>query len=229
MDINFALFSEELEKEIISYSLTNKIPITNLSWEERVVNALVGSGINLSDIEWKPGSHRSGRDIMVYNYGFSCKSMTTDDNGIAALSSFRTTTFNTLAEKIEFIDNGGKNFSHYLVIARRELVNHLRYKTYMIDANYIQASEFDWTETFGKQRHNHGTSTGWETGYRNGLRLKIARKMSDQLWIYLDTDRLHNAGGVRVLTENLIKYDQIGYYWNEVRGHILNVRDEQNT
>lgn len=226
MDINFTLFNEELEKEIISYSLTNKIPITNLSWEERVVNALVQSGVDLSDIEWKPGSHKSGRDIRVYDYGFSCKSMSANNKGIAALSSFRTTTFNTLAEKINFIDNGGKNFSHYLVIARRELTNHLRYKTYMINANYIQASEFNWTETFGKQTRNCGESTGWKTEYRDGLRLKIARKMSDQLWIYLDTDKLHDVGGVRVLTETLIRYDQIGRYWNEIRGHILNVREE---
>jgi hypothetical protein len=152
--------------------------------------------------------------------------MTTDKNGVAALSSFRTTTFDTLAEKIAFIDNGGKNFSHYLVIARREMVNHLRYKTYMIDANYIQASEFDWNETFGKQSRNRGQLTGWETQYRNGLRLKIAKKMSDQLWIYLDTDELHNAGGVSVLTETLIRYDQIGRLWNDIKGHILNVREE---
>jgi len=217
MDIDFTKFSEELEREIISYSLINKIPITNLSWEERVVNALIQSGVHISDIEWKPGSHKSGKDINVYEYGFSCKSMTTDKNGVAALSSFRTTTFNTLEDKIDFIDNGGKNFTHYLVIARRELTNHLRYKTYMIDANYIKASEFDWAETFGKQRRNQGELTGWETQYRNGLQLKIARKMSDQLWIYLDTDRLSDVEGVRVLTETLIRYDQIGRKWDEIK------------
>ena len=225
MEINFEEFSNELKKEIKTYSFLNKIPLTNLAWEERVYNALSYSGIDEKHILWTPGSHKSGKDIDVYDkYFFSCKSMVTE-NGVARLSSFRTTSFNTIEEKINFIDNKGKNFTHYLIVARTDTKDALKYKAYMIDADYIQASKYEWNETFGKIKRNLGKFTGWETPYVDGIKLKIARNMSDQLWIHMDTNNFHCESGIKTLTEVSVEHKYIGQLWKNYRDGVLNVRD----
>lgn len=223
MNLNLERFGDELQKEIVVYSFLNKILISNLTWEERVYNALLYSGVSPEDIEWTPGSHKSGKDIGVYNLSFSCKSMVTE-RGVASLSSFRTTTFETLEDKIDFIDNSGKNFSHYLIAARTHGEDSLIYRAYMIDANYIRASKYEWEETYGKTKRNLGKFTGWQTNYVDGIKLKIAHNMSDQLWIYMDTNGLYNDDGVRVLTEVSIKHQYLGAYWKSYRDGVLNAR-----
>ena len=223
MDLNLERFGNELKKEIVLYSFLNKILISNLTWEERVYNSLIYYGVDPKDIFWNPGSHKSGKDIEVYNYSFSCKSMVAE-RGIAILSSFRTTTHNTIEDKIDFIDNHGKNFSHYLIAARTKEENSLKYIAYMIDADYVKASNYDWEETYGKQRKNSGKFTGWQTNYLDGIKLKIAHSMSDQLWIYMDINRLNDDNGVKVLTEISINYDFLGSYWKFYRDG-LNVNE----
>ncbi len=225
MDINLNKFGYELGKEIILYSFINQIPITSLAWEERVYNALIYSDVDNKDIIWIPGSHKSGKDIDVYNkYAFSCKSMVAY-RGIASLSSFRTTSFNTLEDKINFIDNKGKNFTHYLIIARTYTKNYLKYIAYMIDANYILASKYEWEETFGKKKKNLGKFTGWQTTqYTDGIKLKIIRSMSDQFWIYMDTNNFYENENVKILSEVSIEKKYIGKYWKFHRDGVLNAR-----
>jgi hypothetical protein len=216
MDINFEKFKEGLRKEIIVYSFLNKIPITSFAWEERVYNALVFSGIDDKSIIWTPGSHKSGADINIGDkYSFSCKSMITKRN-IVRISSFRTTSFKTLEDKIHFIDNKGKNFTHYLVITRTYFKHRLRYAVYMIDANYIQASMYDWKETFGKD----SKFTGWKTKFVNGIMLKIKRGLSDQLWISININNFYKDAGIKLLTEVSIENEFISHLWNNYRDGI---------
>jgi len=208
--VNFKKFKRELRKEIVFYSLLNKIPITNITWEERVVNALNYSGTE--NVLWTPGSHQSGKDIKTPNYSFSCKSMF-EKRGIARLSSFRTTTYPTIEEKINFIDNIGKNFTHYLIISRANFKKHLRYRVYMIEANYICAKNFNWDSYYSKNKR----FLGWETDYINGLKLKIVKNMSAQLWIYIDVNDLKDNSCVRLLVDVSIYYKNLGICWKENR------------
>jgi hypothetical protein len=196
--------SKALEDGIVRYSGCLKFPIKGEIWEEISVAALEAAGM---EVGWEAGSHSSGADIWLsdLNEGISSKSgkiTRTKSTGKheLSISSYRTTKYPTLKEKLDFFDGDGKNFKNYLVITREEdKKNKVRkYSVVLIDATFVNASNLLWT----------GKGTGWngqDTG--SGVKMKIQRSMSDQFWIYLD---LNKFNGLETLVEVSIPYDQLG-------------------
>lgn len=216
--LNLETFGRKLEEEIFAFSHMSRATISGLIWEERIFNALL-----IMDLEpkWKMGSHNSGMDIEVCDYKFSAKSQRIK-NKTFDFSSFRTTEFEELEDKLCFIDGDGKNFTHYLILSKKELKNIIIYRIFLIEADFIQASNFTWYETFGKRKKNIGKPTGWATNIENGIQLKISKKMSDQLWICIDKDKMLNQDKVELLGSVEIDRKDIGSKWIDYKEQVFN-------
>ena len=197
-----------LEQEIISYSGIRKFPIKGELWEEISVDALKSVGLK---VEWEAGSHGSGADIFLPDSGegISNKSgkitrtKTTGKNELS-ISSYRTTKYKTLEEKLNFFDGDGKNFSKYLVLTREENKETRKYSVILIDAAKVSAKALKWSKKIGKT----GKQTGWH-GYdeKLGIKMNIQKAMSDQFWIYLD---LNKFTGAEIVAEVSISLDKLG-------------------
>lgn len=197
---------DNIKSAILQHSGHSVLPLQAERWEEIVVNAFKKQGYHPG---WDPGSHKSGVDITLPLLGMSvsCKSAKVEGKRVKRLnfSSFRTTTLETLEEKIEFFDGDGKNFSHYLIIARDGCDRFRKYTVWLIDANHIKASDFDWEES----------KSGWKTKERYGFKMYVQKKMSHQFWVsmdlrYLQNHAKHKPHEVRVLFEVILDRRELG-------------------
>lgn len=197
---------DNLKTAIERQSGHSVLPVRAERWEEMVVNAFKKSGFHPG---WDPGSHQPGMDITLPMLGMavSCKSAQVSGTKIKKLkfSSFRTTQFKTLEEKIDYFDGVGKNFSHYLIIAREECDRFRGYTVWLIDSSHIKASEFKWQLM----------KSGWKTKERYGFTMRISKSMSDQFWIsvdlrYLQNHAKHKPHEVCVLFEKRFNKRQLG-------------------
>jgi len=197
-----------MRQEIINHSGCNIFPIKGEQWEEISVRSLRAAG---SKVEWKAGSHGSGADIWLtdLNQGISNKSgkiTRTKSSGKyeLSISSYRTTKYKTLEEKVEFFDGDGKNYGYYLILTREENKNIRKYKVLLIDASKITARKLKWSVKTGKT----GKQTGWSGINESlGIKMHIMKSMSDQFWIYLDLNKFE---GTETLAEVSIPVDKLG-------------------
>tara|TARA_B100000575_G_scaffold36630_1_gene24662 strand:+ start:87 stop:764 length:678 start_codon:yes stop_codon:yes gene_type:complete len=206
--LNKNALGKAIKQEIINHSGCNRFPIKGEQWEEISVRALQSVGLNA---EWKAGSHGSGADIWLanLNQGISNKSgkiTRTKSTGKyeLSISSYRTTKYKTLEEKLDFFDGDGKNFKNYLILTREEDENTRKYKVIFIDASKITAKKLKWSVKTGKT----SKQTGWSGVNKNlGIKMNIVKSMSDQFWIYLD---LNKFKGAETLAEVSIPMDKLG-------------------
>jgi hypothetical protein len=196
MDLD--LFSRYLTEELERYTQFSKIMLKGVYWEEVIVKSL--NKFNYK-IDWNSDSHKSGPDININNgeYLFSAKSGVVEYNKLI-FSSFRSTKYKTLEEKIIFFDDVGKKFTHYLIIVRNK--NNTAYDVYMINSDLILASFFTWEELFRQKDKN--SSVGWKTNIVNGVDIQIRKAMSDQFWIAIDKSILKNNKKIKLLTRFII-------------------------
>ena len=85
---------------------------------------------------------------------------------------------------INFIDNDGKNFDKYFVLARNESSEQINYYFYVIPANIFSATNMKWVET----KNKNNKISGWNTVDNKNVKLKIHKSMSNQLWIEINKD-----------------------------------------
>lgn len=202
-EITNEAFIKRFKEKVIGYSHMFKFPLKGETLEEVIHNSLLETGI-LS--EWDCASHKQGADISIKNSNFSVKSG--QFRGIAnpelSISSHRTTTYKTIAEKISFFDGKGKNYGAYLVLARTEdkKAEKRIYQALLIEAEFVKASSFTW-ET---------TKSGWQTTDYDKLdiRIKIQKKMSDQFWIYARKRALQKSNKVTELFSVEFNYKELG-------------------
>ncbi len=180
LNFGWDTFSKYLKKLILFTSKTTIVPINADRWEELIYVTLKHMGKNP---RWNLGSHAPGADIWIDEFAISAKSGNIQKNYLI-ISSYRLTRFNNLNEMISFIDGSeGKNYDVYLCCARKDLKNGNRiYKVFLIDADTFKASELKWEEMFPKKG---GSPSGWRGTNRNGIKVEIRKKMSNQLWISL--------------------------------------------
>ena len=198
--MNINDFAENLKNIIWNFSLTFEVKITDLTLENLIKKALVKSNLNP---DWNPGSHAPGADIFLpeQNIGFSVKSGRLNSKTLT-ISSFRTTKYNTLQEKLDYFDGDGKNFSSYLVLARNDSDVSRYYRAIMIPAELVEAASLQWEEM----------STGWKSEKRGGVQMKIVKKMSDQFWFTIDRDVIDDHPDIKTLFELEIDNDMLGTY-----------------
>lgn len=174
-------FNDKLKKHIDFRLENSRIKITDLVLEELISFALEDSN---HDHIYESGSHKKGVDISTELENFSIKSSKLD-KGILNISSFRLTRFgDDLDKMINFIDNDGKNFDKYFVLARNESSEQINYSFYVLPANIFSATNMKWVET----KNKNNKITGWNTVDDLNIKLKIHKSMSNQLWIEINKD-----------------------------------------
>jgi len=204
-------FIEKFEQKVTGYSQMFYFPLKAELLEEVIYNALKETGTNS---EWEPSSHKKGTDIEVpdSNEAMSIKSgiFKLKNDPELSISSHRSTTYETLAEKIEFFDGDGKNYSSYLVLAREEDEKDKKriYQLLYIPANFITASSLDWVKEYNKK----GKHKGWATKKykKHGVKIEIRKAMSDQFWIFAKKRALQKNSKVVEICSFEFDYDYLG-------------------
>jgi len=205
---NWEKLGKHLKEEVLSFSGAYTFPIKAEMFEELISrHTMDPMGIGNT---WDAGSHKQGSDIDLpdEDYSFSVKSakIAGVHKRKMSISSFRTTSHKTLEEKLDFIDGAGKNFSHYFVLAREEdKKKSLRnYEAFIIPGSFFTANGLTWGNS----------NSGWQSKERYdgelGYEMKIQKKMSDQLWIYCDYEKMKNDPRVKFLFSVSVSYDELG-------------------
>jgi len=165
-------FIDCLELHINNRLEQSKIKITDLVLEELITFALEDSD---NTYTYNSGSHTAGRDIEALEDNASVKSAKVTKD-ILEMSSFRLSRYkNNLPNMIEFIDNEGKNFEYYYVLARNENKEKISYSFYILPSNIFESKSMTWEEY----------KSGWRTTDDSHVKLRIVKNMSSQLWITL--------------------------------------------
>lgn len=164
-------FADYIEEEIDRYKEQfPRLPVRAEVFEHIIYNCLFKVGFTDDDIRWKPGSHKTGGDLYVNDVHVQCKGGTLSNTKLI-ISGQRTTSFNTIEEKINFLSD--KKEDVYLCLAKTKT----HYKLLSFDSSVVD---------FGKSDEWVCTNAGWEYS-RKGVQIKIVRNMSDQVWINIDT------------------------------------------
>lgn len=164
------IFTKDLLNEIdrrilLHHELYESIKIKSTYWEHILVASFEKTGHK--NIEWEAESHSQGVDVKVDGISISCKSGKKVKKNRFTFSSYRTTKYKTLEEKLEFLND--KKEDCFLFLNSEK--NH--YDIYHLDRDYFNFDEnnIKWEKT----------NSGWKgTGKFD---IKIVKAMSDQVWI----------------------------------------------
>jgi len=156
---------DEIRRRINLHHELYDTKVSSTFWEEIYSKSLAACG---EENDWKPdNSHRKGMDVEKKDgFKISCKSGTIEGKKEPRLvvSSHRTTTYNTIEEKVKFLSENHQD----LIISLVE-IGEKRYKIFIYESPDV--SSLNWCET----------KSGWAAENELGL-YKIQRKMSDQFW-----------------------------------------------
>jgi hypothetical protein len=180
------IFKSSLINTIKGYHIVNSIPIKEAVWESILVSALSSASIPYS---WKCGGHQSGTDIIVKDkINISCKTCKeSSGNDTLLISSYRMSACKTIADFVNEIDYTRANFEFYFVLSRTETPKDYTYSCFCIPSKLVKAGEKEWKTKKGKKNDNVAS---WETDVVDGVKMKIIKSMSNQLWIHFDKNIL---------------------------------------
>lgn len=188
--------SDEIKAQVLAWNSFSSFPLKGELWEERLKLAFENAGY---PTDWKPdGNHIPGVDFSLIDQdiSFSCKSGKLK-NGVLTISSYRTTKYKTLNEKLDYHDSKlAKPFSHYAVLVRDD--DNKQQHCLIIEKSYISAKTLTWKQNVGSRGKSVGKLTGW-TGSSDSVDMKIQKSMSDQFWYYLDWSAIENSDKAEIL------------------------------
>jgi len=188
--------SDKIKEQVEKWNSFSRFPLKGELWEERLS---LGFKDNGHDNDWEPnGNHVPGIDfsLLQEDISFSCKSGKLE-GGVLSISSYRTTKYPTLQEKLDYHDSEeAKPFTHYAVLVRDEENN--QQHCLILEKSYISAKSLDWKENIGTRGKSKGKLTGW-SGESKHVNMKIQKSMSDQFWYYLDWDTMKESAHAKIL------------------------------
>jgi hypothetical protein len=188
---NINKISKFIKNRINEWNNFSKFPLKGELWEERLSYAFDDAGISNN---WVPdGNHKAGVDFSLnkHPFSYSCKSAVLKD-GILTISSYRTTKYKTLKEKLDYHDSiDAKPFTHYAILVRD--MDNKQQICIFIDKDYVNAKPLSWDESIAIRGKNKGKVNGWQ-GSNNLMHMKIQKSMSDQFWYYLKWDEMIKSG-----------------------------------
>lgn len=172
---------EAIKRRIkLHHDLYESLTIKDKYWEYTLSNAFKDVNFNCN---WDPESHDVGKDIIVEDIKYkriSCKSgmlvFSKRKNKITKIkiSGFRTTSYKTIEEKLNYIDGN-----------HEDVVFSLSSSFFKTQRKYVltifvppKFKELMWT----KEGENYKSST------YNGVNASILAQCSDQLWYEIDYD-----------------------------------------
>jgi hypothetical protein len=150
------------------------IALSGIHWES-ILNRVK------PDPNWVPNNHSEEGDLHEH----SLKSGTID-NSFLTFSSHRTTKYETLQDKLDYLKS--KKYKGYLCLSREKKSEKIHsYKLIHIPREKIDFDSLTWENIYGKR----GKKKGKLVGYRgknldNTIVVKIQFSMSDQVWIDID-------------------------------------------
>jgi len=204
MGINWTRFSSLLEKLLEFKTSTTKVPIKDISWEE-LIWATLAFLFNEQNVEWDPQSHSKSVDIVArvdrQDVRISAKAGILERD-IINISSYRLTTFSTINDMLNFIAEQHANFDYYLICAREEMSDGMRYSVFKISSSRLAppwlVTPANWVET----------TSGYQLKDGFGFKAKIVLKMSNQLWYTIPKSYFTAEEGI--LSDFFIPYDELG-------------------
>ncbi|MCD6385020.1 hypothetical protein J7M23_04505 [Candidatus Sumerlaeota bacterium] len=175
--VNWNRFKELTTKLIEFRAKLSRVPIRAESWEEVIYAVLLYMEYEVS---WEPTSHAKGVDLEIkINDGIlkiSAKGGKVTTNQRLSLSSYRLTRFRTLPEMLEFLNKNATELDVYLICAREEKPDIVRYHIFRILPNELvpeaALNPNNWEEN----------EQGWRLRADVGFEANIIKKMSNQLW-----------------------------------------------
>ena len=171
-----------IEINIINYhQMFPLLPLKDLYWENILNNSLIEIGFKT---EWEPGSHKVGADVEIIggvkNGRISCKGGSLTDKSTRpsiSISSFRTTKFKTLDEKLSYFDEGHEDVVFSLASVKPLKKDNFTLKYILSIFFPLKFSSMNW--------HKNGDDWSGEDGIYKAW---IAYKMSEQLWYKVPLD-----------------------------------------
>ena len=169
MQIDYPTLSTDLTKQFKYYHSLLVSPINGINWENLLYNALIEQSDN---VEWSPGSHQVGTDIVYNDIRISCKGgrVRGKKKPTFKVSSHRTTSHTTLNEKIDYLSLRHEDV-FFCLSYKTDLPSH-HYTLYTFDADLLDYKSLNWKSTNG----------GWK-GEGTTFTAHIQSSMSDQLWL----------------------------------------------
>jgi hypothetical protein len=168
---------KEIQRRIIKHHELYDSKVSSVLWEEILYKSFITNNLKS---EWNMGGHGVGTDVKCEGVSISCKSGLIKGKKIKKLniSSYRTTTFKTLEEKLNYLDKKHEDVIFSLVYDNQ------KYKIFVFQQPKI--SNLSWTETNGQ----------WKCVDKNNTwnEFKISKKMSDQFWMNLSIDNWNKWG-----------------------------------
>ena len=173
---------DSIEKNIIKYhEMFPLLPLKDLYWESILNKSLIELG---HKTEWEPGSHKVGADVEIIggvkSGRISCKGGSLTDKSTRPsihISSYRTTRFKTLDEKLSYFDEGHEDVVFSLASVKPLKSDNFTLKYILSIFFPLKFSSMSW--------HKNGNDWFGEDGI---YKAKITHKMSDQLWYKVPLD-----------------------------------------
>ncbi|NQS90275.1 hypothetical protein HQ584_10855 [Patescibacteria group bacterium] len=184
--VNWNKFKELATKLIEFKTKISRVPIRAESWEEVIYAVLLYMEYEVS---WEPTSHAKGVDLEIKINGeilkISAKGGKVTNNQELTLSSYRLTRFGTLSKMLEFLNKNATELDVYLICAREEERDSVKYHIFKILPNAIIPEKAlnpnNWEEN--DQR--------WKLKADVGFEASIVKKMSNQLWYSIPLNFSH--------------------------------------
>ena len=174
----------ELENLLKKHHEIYRIPVKAEAWED-----LVDQVVNKENSNYIPFNHSTGHDLNIEldksKFSSQLKTGTIKDNKLI-FSSHRLGRFETLEEKLDFLEN--VSYDSFLFLSRNDFeVWDKNYFIYYIDKKIFDYKTFKWIETIGKKGKYKNRVSGWEGISEDGkIKCKITKSMSHQLWVEID-------------------------------------------
>jgi hypothetical protein len=169
-----------IEKNVKSFHSLLCQPITGTIWEELLSHSFSEIGYETT---WKPdNSHKVGEDMKIISLNdsrISCKSGVIINNRTHKLgecvhfSSSRTTSFKTLAEKLEHLSKS--HYDYHFMLSKKDKM----YKLLIIKADVCNVMNLDW------ESNKNGNPDDYVSKVGGPFKATITGSMSGQLWVTL--------------------------------------------
>jgi hypothetical protein len=165
------------------HQLYPNIPVNAQYWE-----SIASQSLNV--VGWVVNNHNPNEDFNTEIKGLLNPSLKAGiwNGDVLKFSSHRMSKFNKLSEMVNFLDT--RDYDSYLFLSRKKNKSFgYHYLVCYMKSKKWKYSELVWTPIFGVRKNTQGKQQGWKgEGLDGKLTVTINFKMSNQLWVEVDTN-----------------------------------------
>jgi hypothetical protein len=165
------------------HQLYPNIPVNAQYWE-----SIASQSLNV--VGWVVNNHNPNEDFNTEIKGLLTPSLKAGiwNGDVLKFSSHRMSKFNELSQMVNFLDT--RDYDSYLFLSRKKNKSFgYHYLVCYMKSKKWKYSELVWTPIFGVRKNTQGKQQGWKgEGLDGKLTVTINFKMSNQLWVEVDTN-----------------------------------------